>query len=590
MSTVDDIKAKLSIEDLVSQYVQLKKVGRSLKGLCPFHAEKTPSFIVSPEKGIAYCFGCNKGGDVFRFIQEIEGVDFVDALKILAERTGVKLEKDSYKPTVPVELKEQLIELHEETASFYQEQLWETDDGAKVIEYLHKRGLTDESIKLFRLGFSPDSYDVTHQQLLKRGFTKRILLLAGLVLTKETTVENVYDRFRGRLMFPIFDSLGRVVAFEGRALKKEQEPKYLNSPETAIYHKSNVLYGLNFAKNFIRETEEAVFVEGYMDLIMSFQDGVKNVVATSGTALNVQQLRLLKPFASVLHLAFDMDMAGREAVKRAFEMSVDFDYTIKVVSLPEGKDPGEYTNMHPGEFQRCISDSMIYGDYFYKELFQAYGTATSAAKKKIVQEFLPFFHLLKSNIEKDAYIRKLALDLDLKEVQIYDEIKAYKLPMGHPARLHSTLNVPTTKAKKYTAEELLLGLLIEFPRLAKFFMEKISENMFTDRLKPIYKVLADQYNGQGAAHAEAVIACLPHELKEEAGLLSLYVNENYGEIGEEVVEKEMNSLMANLKKHIYAGRSQQLQKNILEAEKSGDKELSMRLLRELGDLHQSSIV
>ena len=239
-NAIDEIKAKLSIEELVGQYVQLKKVGRSLKGLCPFHQEKTPSFIVSPDKGIAYCFGCNKGGDVFRFIQEVEGVDFNDALKILAERTGVKLEEYKVEKAVPKGQKELLMEIYEKVAGFYEKKLWDSAEGKKVLEYLHKRGLNDESIKLFRLGFAPDSFDETYTWLLRNGFDKRELVMSGMAMTKETTLEKIYDRFRGRLMFPIFDSLGRVVAFGGRALIKDQEPKYLNSSESAVYHKKLV--------------------------------------------------------------------------------------------------------------------------------------------------------------------------------------------------------------------------------------------------------------------------------------------------------------------------------------------------------------
>ncbi|MFO0780606.1 MAG: DNA primase [Candidatus Gracilibacteria bacterium] len=370
VDAVQEIKAKLSIEDVVRQYVQLKKAGRSLKGLCPFHAEKSPSFVVSPERGIAYCFGCHKGGDIFAFIQEIEGVDFVDALKLLAERTGVELQQYEMKHALPKGEKDQLLQVHELVTKFYIRQLWETPDGKKVLDYLHTRGLTDETIRRFQIGFAPDSFDATHSLLLKEGFSKKMLVLSGLALTQETTVDRIYDRFRGRLMFPISDHMGRVVAFGGRALKKDQEPKYLNSPETAIYHKSNVLYGFSFAKPSIKEHQEVILVEGYMDMIAAFQAGLTNVVATSGTALTVQQLRHVQPFVRSIALAFDMDNAGQEAARRAFDLTQEFDFFVKVITLPEGKDIAEFAKTRSVELPAIVQSAQTYGDYFYEKLLQ----------------------------------------------------------------------------------------------------------------------------------------------------------------------------------------------------------------------------
>ena len=379
---VQEIKDRLSIEDLVGQYVQLKKVGRNLKGLCPFHAEKTPSFIVSPEKQIAYCFGCNKGGDVFTFIQEVEGVDFNDALKLLAERAGVQFESHSVKPQVTGRQKEQMFHMYELTTSFYEKNLFETSDGEKVLKYLSSRGLTDQTIRQFRIGYAPDSFEQTYKYLIGKGFNKQTIVSGGLGITKETTVEKIYDRFRGRLMFPVLDNLGRVVAFGGRALSKDQEPKYLNSPESVIYHKSNILYGFYGAKQKIKEKSEVVIVEGYFDVIASLQAGLINTVAPCGTALASKQLRLLKPFADTVVLAFDMDTAGQEAAKRSYEIAQEFEFNIKVAIMPEGKDPAEYAKQHGTELLNVISKALPYSDYIYRRTMEAYGTDTPAAKKK----------------------------------------------------------------------------------------------------------------------------------------------------------------------------------------------------------------
>ncbi len=590
-STVDEIKAKLSIEELVGQYVQLKKAGRNFKGLCPFHQEKTPSFIVSPDKGIAYCFGCNKGGDIFRFIQEVEGLDFADALKVLAERTGVKVEKVKFEKSVPKGQKELLIDIYQRAAEFYETKLWHSEDGVKVLDYVRRRGINDDTIKAFRLGFSPDSFEETYQWLVGKGFSKRDLVMAGMAMTKETTIEKIYDRFRGRLMFPIFDSLGRVVAFTGRALKKDQEPKYLNSAESAVYHKGNLLYGFSHAKQEIKQKGEVVVVEGQMDLIATHQAGVRNVVATSGTAMTITQLRLLNPLTKVLHLAFDMDLAGREAARRAYELARDFDFEVKIVSMPDGKDPAEFAHSHPGELPDVIGRSKFFADYFYEKLLTDYGTESMQAKKKIVEEFLPFFGGLKSNIEKDQFVRKMAADLDLPEVRLYDEIQNFKLPVSHPARMHSALAAaqsgPVPVMKKYTAEEIILGFLIEFPRMAAIFLGRIGEDFFSERVVPIYKLIGDQYNGGGSGDFKGVFGFLPYELQEETKLLSLYIAEKYGEMSEEQVEKEINILMDFIGKNRMNEKIKKLQKEISDAERNNNRELREQLLADLNSLLSS---
>ncbi|MBU0667728.1 DNA primase [Patescibacteria group bacterium] len=588
MNPTQEIKDRLRIEDLVGQYVQLKKVGRSLKGLCPFHAEKTPSFIVSPERQIAYCFGCNKGGDIFSFIQEVEGIDFPDALKMLAEKTGIELEEyKSDRPKVTGDAKQQLFKVYEAAADFFERQLKDSEEGKKVMDYLHRRGLTDESIFKFRVGFSPDSFDATYTYLLKKGFTKSQLVSCGIAMTKETTVDKIYDRFRGRLMFPIRDNLGRIVAFGGRALKKDQDPKYVNSSESPIYHKSNVLYGFSDAKAAIKEKKEVIIAEGYFDVIAAHQVGAVNTVAPCGTALAASQLRLLNPFADTVILAFDNDIAGQEAANRAYELAQEFDMSVRMLVIPDGKDPADYVRDHGGGFNDLVKNAKPYAEFFYTRLFDVYGMDGIAAKKKILQEFLPFFGYMKSSIEKDEYVRRLALDLDLKEVKIYDEIKNYKLPDYHPARSHGSIDTSggNNYVAKTPAEEIFLGLLIEFPRIGKLFLEKVDENYFSDDLKAIYKALVDQYNIDGFEAVKVVISDLPHEIREKAALISFYVSEKYGEISEMDTEKELKILTAGMSRKWLDQKKRDLQKRLYEAEKLQDKVLCDQLIKELNRLN-----
>ena len=588
LNPIQEIKDRLNIEDLVGQYVQLKKVGRSFKGLCPFHAEKTPSFIVSPERQIAYCFGCNKGGDIFSFIQEVEGVDFGDALKLLAEKTGTLLEEyKSDRPKVTVDGKQQLFKIYEVAADFFERQMRTSEEGKKVIDYLHRRGLTDESISKFRVGFSPDSFDATYTYLLNQGFTKSQLVSSGIAMTKETTVEKIYDRFRGRLMFPIRDNLGRINAFGGRALKKDQDPKYVNSSESAIYHKSNVLYGFSDAKAAIKEKKEVIIAEGYFDVIAAHQVGAVNTVAPCGTALAASQLRLLNPFADTIILAFDNDHAGQEAANRAYELVQEFDMTVKMLVIPDGKDPADYVRSHDVLFHDLVKNAQPYADFFYHRLLSVYGIDGIAAKKKILHEFLPFFSYIKSSIEKDEYIRRLSLDLDLKEVRIYDEIKNFKLPQYHPARSHGSIDSMNDKvhAVKTPAEEIFLGLLLEFPRIGKLFIDKIDENYFSGDLKAIYKAFVDQYNAYGFEAAKNILEILPHEIREKAALISFYVSEKYGEISEVAAEGELTILAAGMAKKRLDQKKRDLQKLLYDAEKLKDKVLCDRLIGELNGLN-----
>jgi len=334
MNHLEEIRAKLSIEDIVGGYLQLKKAGRNLKGLCPFHNDTRPSFMISPEKGIAYCFACNTGGDIFKFIQLIEKVEFPEAVKLLADRAGVRLPQ--FKPEAH-NAKLRTLKANEEAASFFAQQLKKSKVGMK---YFKERGLNEETIKEFNLGFAADSYHALKDELLKTGFSEKELLNGGLLSQRSIADKSTYDRFRNRYIFPIRDHQGSTVGFGGRIIG-EGEPKYLNSPDTAVYNKSFVLYGLDLAKDAIKQEDFAIFVEGYMDVIAAHQAGTKNTVATSGTALTPLQLKLIKRYTTNIAFAFDQDAAGTQATKRAIELAQEAELSIKVILIPTGKDPDD---------------------------------------------------------------------------------------------------------------------------------------------------------------------------------------------------------------------------------------------------------
>lgn len=584
---VAEIKARMSIEDLVSQYVVLKRVGSSLKGLCPFHSEKSPSFVVSPEKGIAYCFGCNKGGDIFKFLMEVEGIDFSEALKLLADKTGIVLEKANSKAYIKKSDKDALFDLLNKTAQYYSDNLWNTEDGIKALGYIRSRGLTDDNIKKFQIGYAPDSYEQTHDYLLKAGFSKDQLLKGGIVQVKDTSMNKIFDRFRGRLIFPVWDSLGRVVGFGGRALSKDQEPKYLNSPETMVYQKSQLLYGFFQAKEFIKKSQTVVMVEGYMDALAAWQNGLKNVVAVNGTALTKRQLTLLKPYVKDLILSFDMDGAGQEAARRGFELTQDFEFTVKALTLAEGKDIADYAKEHPEKVADLPKQARLFTDYFYDSLMKKYDAGILADKKKIISEFASFFMRLKSNVEKDQYVRKLGQDLGVNERIIYDEVNNLKLSKDHPVKL---LEEAQLASKKLNMEELLIGLMMQYSEVFSEIKIDIGQSVFPEKVKAIYNKIIDYYNQPGSQAVERaksfsnIIAEWPQEWKEQFAYLSLYIEQKYANLPLDAVKKEALEIILKMETVHYRKEKDLLHRQLQEAEQAEDLSKMSEILAKLNQI------
>lgn len=585
---VQDIKDRILIEDLVSQYVQLKKMGKNYKGLCPFHNEKTPSFVVNPERQIAYCFGCHKGGDIFSFTQEIEGVDFRSSIALLAEKAGLNIASYTLdKPSISHDQRHHLLDLYEKATLFYQDKLRSTSSGQKAQEYLLKRGLTEASIAKFRLGYAPDSYEETSRFLLEQGFTKKNLVEGGMALSNETTVDKIYDRFRGRIIFPIFNNSGAVVAFGARALNPDQEPKYLNSPETSLYRKSHMLYGFFQAKSAIKKQEEVLIVEGYMDVIAAFQSGIEYVVASCGTALTDQQVRVLKPLATTLLLAFDNDKAGQDASRRAFEVSQNLDMSTKVIAIENAKDIAELTLEKKLSLTPCLSKAVFYIEHRYQQLFHSNKNLDAITKRRLIEEMAPLLQILKSTIERDEYIRRMAFDLELREVQIYDELRHFRSKKS-PNSLAVAPSFPKQPPILLKDPgEVFLGLIIEHPQLLSYYVDELSEDFFIDNWKILYTAIRDKYNSAAPVARGDLIALLPFELQENAALLAFSVAEKYGDMDETAIRKEMNALLLKLKSLQRSSQRKSLLKKLWQSEKEGNNEESRKILQLLATLHQS---
>ena len=578
---VDDIKSKLTIEGLVSQYVQLKKAGRNLKGLCPFHEEKTPSFVVSPEKQICHCFGCHKGGDIFTFIEEKEGITFVEALEVLADKVGIKADTKKYKKKAGPTDKDDYFKAHEIACEFFEKQLYKTNDGKKVLEYLYKRGLDDETIKEFRIGFAPDSYDALYPSLIKKGLNKNVLLKSGLVSSKRIASDQIYDKYRKRLIFPIFNYLGKICGFGGRALSKDQMPKYLNSPENAIYNKSKELYGLSFAKQSIKENDQLLVVEGYFDVILPYKAGIKNVVATSGTALTDKQAKIIKRLTSNVVSCFDNDDAGFNASTRAFSILQKEDVNMRTIVLDE-KDPADLVLERGGDFlKEKISGSDNFMTVLMNKLVDTNDVNTLEGRKAVISGLMPFYKGMKSSV-RDFFVRELSSKLDIKEQFIYDEIESFKLPYDHPAKIKAKSDLKKTK---FDVDELVLGVFLEYPKVFGITNDLLDKNDFQEELKSVYKALADKYNSlrENCKDWDFDKGVLLKN-KEKIDVLRLYADYKYSSFSEELLEIELGKLIDKMKKSTRISELRGIQKQIDEFEKAGDTKKVLELLEQQQEL------
>lgn len=442
MSVAEEIKARLDLVAYIGENVRLKKAGRTYKALCPFHQERTPSFVVFPETQTWRCFGCDEGGDIFNFAMKVHGWDFKEALTNLAERAGVEL-----KPRTPEQAEQQaaferLLGLLEETARFFHDRLLHAPDAEAARAYVQRRGLNAETIERFQLGYAPDGWQHTINHLHELGYSTEDILAAGVAIHKEET-GRTYDRFRHRLIIPIRDGRGRVRGFGARALRAEDQPKYLNSPQSDLFDKSHTLFGLDLARREIRETETAVIVEGYMDVMQAHQAGFRNVVAQMGTALTEPQLQTLRKYADRLILALDPDQAGVRATMRGLNVareSLDesgaalfgrdgsmrkagrLGIDLRVVVLPEGLDPDDLIREQPDEWQRLINEAEPVADYVIRvgtaELDPR--TATVFEKEKVAHALLPLLLATESDLHKEVNVQKLALALHLSEKRLME--------------------------------------------------------------------------------------------------------------------------------------------------------------------------
>ena len=429
-SQIEEIKNKLNIVDLIGSYVKLSKTGINYRGVCPFHSEKGPSFFVSPARQMWHCFGCGAGSSIFDFIMQIEGLEFGDALKILAAKAGVELKREN--PKLRTE-RARLYEICDLACSFFEKQIEGSAIGKEAKEYLLKRGIKEDTIKKWRLGYSPDTWQSLSDFLVGRGYTRDEIVKAGLAVQSDKG-NNPYDRFRGRIIFPIFDLNSQVIGFGARIFKdadKKETAKYINTPQTLLYDKSNVLYGINFAKLAIRKNNGCVLTEGYTDAIMCQQVGFENTVAVSGTALTPGHLNILKRYSDNLLLAFDMDSAGDTATKRGINLAESQGFNIKVIDTYSGaKDPAEIILENPENWKASLEKVRTIMDFYFDSAFAKHpldqDKNNPQNKKEIGKIILPAIKRLQNKIEQSHWVQKLSERLGVSQESVLEELKNIK--------------------------------------------------------------------------------------------------------------------------------------------------------------------
>ena len=483
MDDLDLIKQKINIVDLIQEYLPLKKAGVNFKAPCPFHQEKTPSFIVSPERQIWHCFGCSKGGDIFKFLMEKEGIDFPEALEILAKRAGVTLTRQKAKVK---SRKDKLYEANQKAAQFFHYILTEHKLGKNALEYLKGRGVTDATIEEFNLGYAPNSWDSLTKFLKKRDFSTEDLIEAGLIVPSKT---GGYDRFRGRVIFPLIDVKNQIMGFSGRILGVG-EPKYINSPQTPIFDKSNFLFGLNLSKGEIRQKNKAILTEGEMDMIMSYQAGVKNVVASKGTALTIGQVDLIKRYADTILLCFDKDLAGDMASRRGIEIADGAGLNITIIKIPEGKDPAELVIKDLPAWEKAVEGAEAIYDYYLRSISQRYNTDTAEGKKRAALELLPIWAKITDSLTFDHYVQKLSALLGISDELLRREINKVKTNTAstYETVLYQKVSV-SSRSRRELLEEYLIALLLKIPP-EHTFVPNFPETVFlAENYKSIYVLL-----------------------------------------------------------------------------------------------------
>jgi DNA primase len=571
---IEEIKNKIDIVDFIGGFVPLKKAGKNYKALCPFHKEKTPSFMVSPELQIFKCFGCGRGGDVYAFLQEIEGIDFGEALRMLSERTGVKLERQ--RPSPQEEKRKEILAINNLTKDYFSYILEKHEVGQRAREYLKKRGINQKTIKTFGLGYAPDSWESLSKFLVGKKYSITSLLAAGLVRLRERD-KTPYDFFRGRIIFPFFGHNQTIIGFAGRTLGQD-EPKYINIGETLAFKKGSFLYGLEQAKTAIKKEGFAIVAEGPFDVISPFQAGTENIVGSQGTALTLDQIKILKRYTTDVALCYDTDLAGDAAAKRGIDFAEEHGLNVKVITLPTGyKDPDEMAQKDPAAWKEAARSAVSVYDFFFASASKRYDPSKPLGKKQMAQELLPIIKSIPDEIEREHYIQRLASVLETEVGVVRAALERSPTPTSYPSP-PSRPAAEETKEERLGLEEYILALVLHSPLdLAQKTLHKLGKDDFADETaRTVFEQLKDHLAGRKRKLDVKVFGGkLREPEKEFLGKIYLWGQPQLGDLVEQEskLEEEIERAVRLLKKRGLQRELRSLSRKIKDAELLGDKKI-----------------
>ncbi len=568
---IEEVKAANSVYEVISEYVNLQKTGVNYRGLCPFHGEKTPSFFVNPERQIFHCFGCGAGGSVFTFIMQYENIAFPEAVRRLAQRKGIPLPSVERKDDREEGLRKAILEANTRAHAYFQQQI-ASHSGEAARAYLAGRGIGEEGIKRFHLGWSLKDWEALRAALRKQGVGDEVMAKAGLIVPRPTG-NGYYDRFRERVIFPVANAQGEVVAFGGRVIGKEGEPKYLNSPETPVYQKGKLLFGLDLAKARIREAGYALLVEGNLDLVTAHLAGVDNTVATMGTALTRDHLRLLKRFTHKVVLVYDGDAAGIEAAKRSLDLFLEEDLTVNSVTLPGGQDPdGFIRSQGVDAFRALLKDSVPLVDFFLEKTATKWRGEGIDGKARAVEEMLPVLVRMSNHVKRSEYVRRAAQLLDVREEAIQAELWPHLA--GTKVRPTGGSPVRQVTRRRYAEEEELVRAMLLSRPLAVKIMEDVPLVHYQDeRCRTVASAIYQDLE-RGTADERPGVPSL--EDPEAAALAARLVAEE--ELVGDLERTALDSL-TRLRRSRLTRELEEIQDKIRRAEASGERAVIDELLR-----------
>ncbi len=607
MKDTELIKSKLDIVDVVGEYVQLKSSGINHKGLCPFHQEKSPSFMVNRERQSWHCFGCSKGGDVFSFVQDIEGMDFVEALKLLASKAGVQL-SNSFEDKAKSSQKNRIKEINAKATAFYHHVLIKLDVSKPAQEYLRTRGLTDDTIAEWQIGFVPDQWDLLTQYLLKKGYSIDDLVASGLTIKKDgasshgrsTNVSSgFYDRFRGRIMFPIWDVHGNVVGFTGRVLVETEMSggKYVNTPQTPVYDKSSVVFGLNKAKQEIRKKNLVVMVEGQMDVVACHQAGMKNVVATSGTAMTEQQITLLKRYSENMNMAFDADEAGVKAAKRGIDLAIEQGLHVKVIEIPEGKgkDPDECIKQNKDVWFQSVEHASPVMNWYFSRAFAGKDLSNPRNKQVVVDALLPEISRVPYAVERDHWLQELGARVGVDVAVLREDIvrlaKSQEPNLRTPS-IQSSATAPQGGARVVSRAEQLFGrFLMTMLHTGDIRLLGQVNALLFDPVRqfaqyPLYEQLLVQYTTHQSLDVDSLRQFFGNQPGENiVDIMLMRASLEFSDTDKRQIEQEAGAMLQGLHDILKKDQLRELETALKQAEANHDTARMQDILSRVQTLH-----